>query len=140
MSDDEVEIPVSWQEEYNGYGIEEWENVDPGTQVAPETRRPNRKYSASYSNLDQVFSRPWQMPGADINKWFNFGFTEETWFMFCQNQLELQRQAVLEEYKLGYDQDQAKSANRRPPRPSFKERPMYKKRRFDDPHVHEERK
>jgi hypothetical protein len=45
------------------------------------------------------------MPGADMNQWFNYGFTEETWLLYCQSQLELRKQAILEEYKLLSERD-----------------------------------
>ncbi|OMH85413.1 Pre-mRNA polyadenylation factor FIP1 [Zancudomyces culisetae] len=30
--------------------------------------------------------RPWREPGADITDWFNFGFTEQTWHLYCVKQ------------------------------------------------------
>lgn len=74
MSDDEVESPCVWQSELNNYGIDEWGCLNVGEGL---TRKK------SYTEQHNPYARPWTQPGADINQWFNFGFTEETWLGYC---------------------------------------------------------
>uniref|UniRef100_A0A8R1IIB5 FIP1-like 1 protein n=1 Tax=Caenorhabditis japonica TaxID=281687 RepID=A0A8R1IIB5_CAEJA len=40
-------------------------------------------------DLAQMEDRPWRKPGADITDYFNYGFTEETWNMYCERQKKL---------------------------------------------------
>ncbi|VDD86324.1 unnamed protein product [Enterobius vermicularis] len=40
-------------------------------------------------DLASVEDRPWRKPGADINDYFNYGFCEETWNMYCERQKKL---------------------------------------------------
>jgi hypothetical protein len=40
-------------------------------------------------DLDALASKPWREPGADITEYFNYGFTEETWRMYCRRQFEI---------------------------------------------------
>ncbi|EAY13261.1 Fip1 motif family protein [Trichomonas vaginalis G3] len=55
-----------------------WEIINPSG-VHPR----NNKKSIFYYDLsalpNDVESKPWTAPGADITDWFNYGFTEETW-------------------------------------------------------------
>lgn len=55
-----------------------WEIVNPSG-VHPR----NNKKSIFYYDLsalpNDVESKPWTAPGADITDWFNYGFNEETW-------------------------------------------------------------
>ncbi|CAG5115008.1 unnamed protein product, partial [Candidula unifasciata] len=37
---------------------------------------------------------PWRKPGADINDYFNYGFTEETWKAYCEKQKLLRSEAA----------------------------------------------
>lgn len=37
-------------------------------------------------DLDQLQSKPWRLPGADITDYFNFGFNEYTWIKYCSKQ------------------------------------------------------
>jgi pre-mRNA 3'-end-processing factor FIP1 len=36
-------------------------------------------------DLDSA-DKPWRLPGADITDYFNYGFTEETWRLYCEKQ------------------------------------------------------
>ncbi|CAG9535296.1 unnamed protein product [Cercopithifilaria johnstoni] len=40
-------------------------------------------------DLAQMEERPWRKPGADITDYFNYGFCEETWNMYCERQRKL---------------------------------------------------
>ena len=40
-------------------------------------------------DLAQMEDRPWRKPGADITDYFNYGFTEETWNLYCERQKKL---------------------------------------------------
>uniref|UniRef100_A0A914V6S0 Pre-mRNA 3'-end-processing factor FIP1 n=1 Tax=Plectus sambesii TaxID=2011161 RepID=A0A914V6S0_9BILA len=40
-------------------------------------------------DLAQMEDKPWRKPGADITDYFNYGFTEETWNMYCERQKKL---------------------------------------------------
>lgn len=40
-------------------------------------------------DLAQMEDRPWKKPGADIADYFNYGFTEETWNLYCERQKKL---------------------------------------------------
>lgn len=42
-------------------------------------------------DLDSFEEKPWKKPGADINDYFNYGFNESTWKIYCQKQQQ-QRQ------------------------------------------------
>lgn len=40
-------------------------------------------------NLDAVEDKPWMKPGADITDYFNYGFQEESWKLYCEKQRKL---------------------------------------------------
>lgn len=40
-------------------------------------------------NLDQLEEKPWRKPGADITDYFNYGFNEDTWKLYCERQRKL---------------------------------------------------
>jgi pre-mRNA 3'-end-processing factor FIP1 len=37
-------------------------------------------------DLDAFEDKPWRKPGADITDYFNYGFNELTWKLYCQKQ------------------------------------------------------
>ena len=45
-------------------------------------------------------SKPWKIPGADANEYFNYGFTEDTWQAYCQKQ-QLIRSTITYNAKYG---------------------------------------
>ena len=47
-------------------------------------------------NVDTIEEKPWTKPGADITDYFNYGFTEENWKLYCLKQRKL-RQEVADE-------------------------------------------
>lgn len=40
-------------------------------------------------NLDSLEEKPWRKPGADITDYFNYGFNEDTWKLYCEKQKKL---------------------------------------------------
>ena len=42
-------------------------------------------------DLNAMAEKPWRRPGSDLSDWFNYGFDEMTWQMFCN-----QRQNMVE--------------------------------------------
>ncbi|OWA53900.1 putative Pre-mRNA 3'-end-processing factor FIP1 [Hypsibius exemplaris] len=44
-------------------------------------------------NIDNLEDKPWKKPGADIADYFNYGFTEDTWKMYCDKQRRMRNEA-----------------------------------------------
>ena len=42
-------------------------------------------------DLNAMAEKPWRRPGSDLSDWFNYGFDEMTWQMYCN-----QRQNMVE--------------------------------------------
>ncbi|KAJ2373237.1 cleavage polyadenylation factor subunit fip1, partial [Coemansia sp. RSA 2603] len=40
-------------------------------------------------DVDMLEEKPWRLPGADVTDYFNFGFSEETWKLYCMKQKEI---------------------------------------------------
>ncbi len=40
-------------------------------------------------NLDSLEEKPWRKPGADITDYFNYGFNEEMWKLYCERQKKI---------------------------------------------------
>ncbi|KAI6242906.1 FIP1-like 1 protein [Aphelenchoides fujianensis] len=40
-------------------------------------------------DLASMEDKPWQKPGADLTDYFNYGFNEETWNLYCERQKKL---------------------------------------------------
>ncbi|KAI9596553.1 Fip1 motif-domain-containing protein, partial [Syncephalis fuscata] len=36
--------------------------------------------------------RPWRKPGADLTDYFNYGFDESTWRMYCARQKQIREE------------------------------------------------
>lgn len=43
-------------------------------------------------NLQDLKEKPWRQPGADVSEYFNFGFNELTWTMYCAKQDNMRAQ------------------------------------------------
>ncbi|KAL7749910.1 cleavage polyadenylation factor subunit fip1 [Sorochytrium milnesiophthora] len=43
-------------------------------------------------NLATFEDKPWRKPGADITDYFNYGFNEDTWAMYCERQRQLREE------------------------------------------------
>ncbi|KAM4695992.1 uncharacterized protein WCC33_014712 [Rhinophrynus dorsalis] len=41
-------------------------------------------------DLDSFDEKPWRKPGADLSDYFNYGFNEATWKVYCEKQRQLQ--------------------------------------------------
>ncbi|XP_054156091.1 pre-mRNA 3'-end-processing factor FIP1-like [Oppia nitens] len=46
-------------------------------------------------NLDSLEEKPWRKPGADITDYFNYGFNEEMWKLYCERQKKLRNHDFL---------------------------------------------
>ena len=45
--------------------------------------------------------KPWRKPGADITDYFNYGFSEESWILYCMKQKRLR--AENSNFKVSFD-------------------------------------
>lgn len=43
--------------------------------------------------IGKLTEKPWLQPGADMSDYFNYGFTEETWKLYCERQSQMYREA-----------------------------------------------
>lgn len=62
------------------FNMEEFESVGTINGVAAH------EYS-----IDSLEEKPWRKPGADITDYFNYGFNEETWRMYCERQKRMRQ-------------------------------------------------
>ncbi|NP_001317811.1 Pre-mRNA polyadenylation factor Fip1 domain-containing protein [Caenorhabditis elegans] len=96
------------EEEDNPFADDDDSDEDGGgVQVTIRKMEPTEKPAARQGKLDldttatindkpiydldlaQMEDRPWRKPGADITDYFNYGFTEETWNLYCERQKKL---------------------------------------------------
>lgn len=42
-------------------------------------------------SIDSLDEKPWRKPGADITDYFNYGFNEDTWRMYCERQKRMRQ-------------------------------------------------
>lgn len=42
--------------------------------------------------LEELADKPWRLPGADLTDYFNFGFDEVSWTLYCSKQEQLRRE------------------------------------------------
>ena len=49
--------------------------------------------SAIDFNLKELEEKPWRKPGADLSDYFNYGFTEDTWFQYCERQRAMRNES-----------------------------------------------
>ena len=47
-------------------------------------------------DIDTLEEKPWRNAGADLTDYFNYGFTEDTWRLYCARQLEIRRDRSLQ--------------------------------------------
>lgn len=38
-------------------------------------------------DIDGLEEQPWRHPGVDVADYFNYGFTEDSWRVYCEKQL-----------------------------------------------------
>lgn len=43
--------------------------------------------------LDSIEEKPWRQPGSDLTDYFNYGFDEQTWRLYCLRQKSLREEA-----------------------------------------------
>ncbi len=69
-------------------------DIDEGTRLAPHDLFPFRSHflrgqfiltSFQISDLKQ-HEKPWRLPGTDVSDFFNYGFDEFTWTLYCLKQ------------------------------------------------------
>ena len=48
------------------------------------------------ADLDSFEDKPWRKPGADITDYFNYGFNELTWKMYCQKQRRVRDEMAMQ--------------------------------------------
>uniref|UniRef100_A0A0N4ZNS0 Pre-mRNA 3'-end-processing factor FIP1 n=1 Tax=Parastrongyloides trichosuri TaxID=131310 RepID=A0A0N4ZNS0_PARTI len=41
------------------------------------------------SDINNIEDKPWRKPGTDLSDYFNYGFIEETWNLYCERQRKL---------------------------------------------------
>ena len=47
-------------------------------------------------DLDSFEDKPWKKPGADITDYFNYGFNENTWKMYCNKQRAMREELAIQ--------------------------------------------
>ncbi|KAA6365901.1 MAG: hypothetical protein EZS28_038572 [Streblomastix strix] len=55
----------------------------PGVEAITDRQPPTYNGVPIYDVDIESTGRPWTQPGEDIGDYFNYGFTEETWLMYC---------------------------------------------------------
>ncbi|KAF6004567.1 pre-mRNA 3-end-processing factor fip1l1 [Cyanidiococcus yangmingshanensis] len=55
---------------------------------------PGRQKSLYEVELEQLDEKPWREPGAVLSDYFNYGFTEETWKIYCQHQAAMRQETT----------------------------------------------
>lgn len=45
-------------------------------------------------DIDSIEDKQWRKPGADISDYFNYGFTEDTWRLYCQKQVGMRQEST----------------------------------------------
>jgi hypothetical protein len=65
--------------------------AQPAKQAAPLVLETNQEPI----DINQLDDKPWRKPGADINDYFNYGFDETTWRIYCDKQKQMK--AIVDE-------------------------------------------
>jgi hypothetical protein len=47
-------------------------------------------------DIDKLEEKPWRKPGADISDYFNYGFSEETWRLYCRKQIQMRQEQTMQ--------------------------------------------
>lgn len=84
--DDEDDVKVTIED----YNFRAAQKQQPQTQ---QPKQPTIDFEASQAALDvdinSLEDKPWRKPGADLNDYFNYGFDESTWRMYCDRQKKM---------------------------------------------------
>jgi len=86
--DDEDEPKVTIDDE--PYNFRAAQKQQPQSQ---QPKQPTIDFEAAQAALDvdinSLEDKPWRKPGADLNDYFNYGFDESTWRMYCDRQKKM---------------------------------------------------
>ena len=44
-------------------------------------------------DIDQLTEKPWRKPEVDLTDYFNYGFNEDTWRLYCKRQQEIRQES-----------------------------------------------
>lgn len=65
-------------------------------------------------DLASLEDKPWRKPGADVTDYFNYGFTEESWQIYCERQRKLRSEfgpmAAVRQYFVQWNGNQTSNA------------------------------
>jgi pre-mRNA 3'-end-processing factor FIP1 len=67
-------------------------NVGPSSQIDLNAPALFEGQPITEVNLDNLEEKPWRRPGEDITDYFNYGFNEETWKIYCDKQRMLREE------------------------------------------------
>ena len=45
-------------------------------------------------DIDQLAEKPWHKPDVDPTDYFNYGFNEDTWRLYCKRQQDIRAEVV----------------------------------------------
>ena len=57
-------------------------------------------------DIDSLQDKPWQRPDSDLTDYFNYGFTENTWRLYCKKQQEVRLEQNLQSKIKVFDSSQ----------------------------------
>jgi|688.fasta_scaffold1075630_1 hypothetical protein len=119
--EEDSEIKVFWGD-FNDFMLEEWVS----------TMKNLFTYTTDdYRPVSKPPDKPWEFQGTDINDWFNFGFTEESYQNFLLEIIQRRQAKILEEEKQLQAQRELLSRQRRSRSPE-----RHKPRKHDTPERH----
>lgn len=107
-SDDDINVVIGDIKSGPSYNIKQRGAAGTGAIAAQATDKVNKpagKFSieefesigtisgvpALEFSIDSLEDKPWRKPGADITDYFNYGFNEETWRMYCERQKRMRQ-------------------------------------------------
>ncbi|KAA8496997.1 Pre-mRNA 3'-end-processing factor FIP1 [Porphyridium purpureum] len=60
----------------------------------PTVNMPLHARSVYDIEIGRLAEKPWRERGADITEYFNYGFTEETWKVYCERQMQMRLESA----------------------------------------------
>jgi len=78
---------------------------------------PGKQRSLYEVELEQLDEKPWREPGAVLSDYFNYGFTEETWKIYCQHQAAMRQETSVLHRQVTMNQATASRERDKPTRP-----------------------
>ncbi|XP_055352676.1 uncharacterized protein LOC129598677 [Paramacrobiotus metropolitanus] len=109
--EDDEEFPADWKETANE---EEEEEEEEGFNISLDEVKPRIDYRKALLNkknidfndvpeingvpvtefnIDTLEDKPWKKPGVDISDYFNYGFNEDSWRLYCDKQRRMRSEA-----------------------------------------------